>query len=221
MTEAGDIESFEEQIEALEATLGGARGTAAIFEKELGRMRDSLALTNREVGTFSSSVGRGLRGAFEGLVFDGIKLSDALKMVANSVMNATYSATVKPVQSQLSDLVTSGIEGLMTAALPFAKGGALSGGRVVPFARGGVLDRPAFFPMQGATGLMGEAGPEAILPLARGADGRLGVRSEAAGSRPVQVTMNITTPDVRGFARSQSQIAADMNRMLARGQRNR
>jgi phage-related minor tail protein len=72
--------------------------------------------------------------------------------------------------------------------------------------------------MRGGTGLMGEAGPEAILPLQRGADGRLGV---AGGGGAVNVTMNITTPDAQGFRRSQSQIAAEMGRALARGQRNR
>jgi phage-related minor tail protein len=74
--------------------------------------------------------------------------------------------------------------------------------------------------MRGGIGLMGEAGPEAILPLARGADGRLGVAS-GGGRGPVHVTMNITTPDVQGFRRSQSQVAAEMGRALARGQRNR
>jgi hypothetical protein len=41
------------------------------------------------------------------------------------------------------------------------------------------------------------------------------------GGRPVHVTMNITTPDVQGFQRSKSQIAAQMSQALARGQRNR
>jgi len=91
---------------------------------------------------------------------------------------------------------------------------------VMPFADGGVVSRPTGFAMRGAgLGVMGEAGPEAILPLARGADGRLGVR--AGGARPVAVTINVTTPDVEGFRRSQSQIAAEVARALARGQRNR
>ena len=89
---------------------------------------------------------------------------------------------------------------------------------VVPVARGGGVSSPTTFPMRGATGLMGEAGPEAILPLARGADGRLGV--QAGGGRVVNVVMNVTTPDAAGFARSQGQIAAQVNRALARGSRN-
>ena len=43
----------------------------------------------------------------------------------------------------------------------------------------------------------------------------------AGGGRPVTVVMNITTPDVQGFQRSQSQIAAQAARALSRGQRNR
>ena len=66
---------------------------------------------------------------------------------------------------------------------------------------------------------MGEAGPEAIMPLARGADGKLGVRAGGGGGA-VQVTMNISTPDAAGFQRSQSQIAAEMSRAIQRGRRN-
>ena len=89
-----------------------------------------------------------------------------------------------------------------------------SQGRVMPFAKGGVVSSgPTMFPMRGGRGLMGEAGPEAIMPLARGADGRLGVQT-AGGGRPVNVTVNVSTPDVKGFERSQSQIAAQMARAL-------
>ena len=91
----------------------------------------------------------------------------------------------------------------------------------MPFGRGGVVTAPVMFPMRGGTGLMGEAGPEAILPLARGADGRLGVAAQAGGgARPVQVVVNVATPDVEGFRRSRAQIAQEMGRALARGQRN-
>ena len=72
---------------------------------------------------------------------------------------------------------------MISGILPFADGAAFSQGRVMPFARGGVVTAPTQFPMRGGTGLMGEAGPEAILPLSRGADGSLGVRSQGGRQR--------------------------------------
>jgi phage-related minor tail protein len=85
-----------------------------------------------------------------------------------------------------------------------------------------VIASPISFPLGGGrTGIAGEAGPEAIMPLARGADGRLGVRTSGGGaSGPVNVTVNISTPDAESFRRSEGQIAAMLSRTVSRGQRN-
>lgn len=214
------IEELQDQVTALEATLDGAAGMAAAFDGELSRMRDSLLFTGREVNVLSSGIGGGLRRAFDGLAFDGLKLSDALKGVATSLIDTVYGIAVRPVQNALGGLLANGLGGILSSALPFEKGGSFAQGRVMPFARGGVVSQPTNFPMRGGLGLMGEAGPEAILPLARGPDGRLGVQA-GGGARPVTVVMNIQTPDVQGFQRSQTQIAAQAARLLARGQRNR
>jgi hypothetical protein len=63
----------------------------------------------------------------------------------------------------------------ISKALFNAKGNVFDHSGLVPFAKGGVVSRPTVFPFASGIGLMGEAGPEAILPLKRGADGRLGV----------------------------------------------
>jgi phage-related minor tail protein len=64
-----------------------------------------------------------------------------------------------------------------------ADGGAFQGGTQF-FADGGVVNTPTSFGMaNGGTGVMGEAGPEAIMPLTRGADGKLGVRSQGGGGQ--------------------------------------
>ncbi len=133
---------------------------------------------------------------------------------------SVYNVAMKPVQEALGGAIAGGMNGLLGGLFPFGAGGSFAQGRVMPFARGGVVSAPTTFPMRNGRGLMGEAGPEAIMPLARGADGRLGVQAQGGG-RPVSIVLNITTPDVQGFARSQSQIAAQMARALARGDRNR
>ena len=89
----------------------------------------------------------------------------------------------------------------------------------IPFASGGVIASPVTFPLSnGRVGLAGERGPEAIMPLARGPDGKLGVRAQ--GGAGVSVTINVSTPDAESFRRSESQIAAMLARVVTMGQRN-
>ena len=64
---------------------------------------------------------------------------------------------------------------------------------------------------------MGEAGPEAIMPLRRGLDGRLGV---AASNNAQNVNITINTPDADSFQRSRTQVAATLARAVDRGRRN-
>jgi TP901 family phage tail tape measure protein len=78
------------------------------------------------------------------------------------------------------------------------------------FALGGVVGGPTLFRDGGSIGLMGEAGPEAVMPLSRGSDGKLGVKS--GGGRGVTIHMNISTPDADSFRRSQRQLIKDARR---------
>ncbi len=217
-------DGFDGLAEDGQITLGkgvdqSARITAE-FEAELARLRQSMLYTNREVGTLTTGIGSGLRRAFEGLAFDGLKLSDALKGIARSMADTAFGVALKPIEQALSGAIAQGVNGLVSGILPFANGGAFTQGRVMPFAKGGVVSQPTAFPMRGATGLMGEAGAEAIMPLQRGSDGRLGVAASGGAGRAVNVTFNVSTPDVAGFQRSQSQIASQLGRLLARGERN-
>ena len=208
-----DDRDFETQLETLESAMAEAGAMTAALSGEIKKMQGAMAETGRDAEVLSKGLSRGLKTAFDGLVFDGMRASDALGAVARSLVNTAYSAAIKPVTNQLGGLLAQGVAGL------FANGGAFSQGKVMPFASGGIVSGPTYFPMRGGTGLMGEAGPEAIMPLTRGADGKLGVRA-AGGGRPVQVVMNISTPDAVGFQRSQSQIAAQMSRAIGRAQRN-
>lgn len=214
-----DVEFLESQVDALETSFNSAGSMVSVFDSELRSMQKNMEQAGASVGALSSTISGGLRQAFDGLVFDGMKASDALGLVAQSLVNATYSAAIKPVTSQIGSMIAGGIAGLGASA--FADGASFSQGRVMPFAKGGVITGPTTFPMRGGTGLMGEAGAEAIMPLTRGADGKLGVRADGNAAQTVQVVMNINTPNVEGFRKSQTQIAAQVGRALGRGQRNR
>jgi len=214
-----EFDTFDNEAEALAATLARSADMTAAFEGRLREMQEALGGTVRDLGKVEKGFSGGLKRAFDGVVLDGKSLSDALGVVAKAMVDTAYNAAVRPVTNHFGGLLAEGVNGLVAGMMPFAEGGVLSGGRVQPFARGGVVTGPVSFPMRGGTGLMGEAGPEAILPLSRGADGRLGV--QAPGGQPVQVTINVQTPDVDGFRRSQGQIAAQMGRLLSRGARNR
>ena len=215
------IDDLATDAQSLNQTLGQTSVLVSGFDSELRRMSISLSATGKDVATLEKGLSRGLRKAFDGVVFDGMKLSDALSTVAQSLSNSAYNAAMKPVTDHFGGLLTQGIGGLVQGILPFANGAPFSSGRVMPFADGGVVSQATHFGMRGGMGVMGEAGPEAIMPLARGPDGKLGVKAGGGGGSSPTVVMNITTPDVAGFRRSRGQIAAQMGRALSAGQRNR
>ncbi|WP_172326789.1 phage tail tape measure protein [Mangrovicoccus sp. HB161399] len=219
MSDVTGLDDFADQVDALEESLAGTQVVASAFAGELEQMRATILDTSKQVSTLSSGISRGLRSAFDGVIFDGMRLQDAFSKIGESMVNAAYASAVNPVMKHVGGLLGSGVSAAMSGIMPFEKGGSFAQGRVMPFAKGGVVSSPTAFPMRGATGLMGEAGPEAIMPLSRGPDGSLGVRAQ--GGSGVSVVMNISTPDADSFRRSQGQIAAQMGRALSRGQRNR
>lgn len=219
MADINGLDKFEDKLSQMEDTIGGAEAMASAFNQEMVRLQATVAETQREVGTLERGISKGLKRAIDGLVFDGDTLAEAMRGVGKSMLDAAYNAAVRPVTSHVGSALGNGLESIIQGLLPFENGGSFSQGRVTPFATGGVVSNPTYFPMRGGTGLMGEAGPEAIMPLSRGANGKLGVRAEG-GSKNVNVTMNISTPDVEGFRRSQSQIAAQLSRAMGRGSRN-
>jgi len=219
MDDTERMDELDQQVAVLEENMGGAADMAAAFNSEMSRVRATFAGTGQDIATLERGISRGLNKAIRGAVIEGDSLSDALRNLANSMINSAFNAAVRPVTDHFGGLISQGVGNLVGGLLPFEKGGSFAQGRVQPFASGGIVSGPTSFPMRGGMGLMGEAGPEAIMPLARGADGKLGVKARGGGD--VRVVMNVSTPDVAGFRRSQAQIAAQLGRAIGRGNRNR
>jgi phage-related minor tail protein len=214
------LNRLEAQFVGLEGTLAGLEGVTAAFRKELDGAGSDFRDVGREAAGMSRSITGSLRRAFDGILFDGRRIGDALRGVGQSISGTALNQALAPVRGAMGMAIGGGLQALMGGVQPFAAGGVVSAGRVRAFARGGVVDGPVPFPMRGGMGLMGEAGPEAIMPLARGADGRLGVQAAGAQRHAVNVTVNVTTPDVEGFRRSRSQIAAELGRAVQLSNRN-
>lgn len=192
----------------LTSALQEMQALTAGFTGEITGATEAMRLMDGQAQRLSRSVGSSLRTAFDRAVFGGGKLSDVMRGLALDIASSAMNSALRPV--------TNGLAAAFTGALGFASGGAFSAGRVRAFAQGGVVDRPTLFPMRQGAGLMGEAGPEAVMPLTRGPDGRLGVAAQGRGAGP-SVTINISTPDLESFQRSRGQVAAQLARAVQRG----
>jgi hypothetical protein len=115
----------------------------------------------------------------------------ALDKIADKLLDQAFTGLLGNLFGGLLGGVTGAGSMSATALLGglYAKGGVFDRGNVVPFARGGVVSRPTVFPFASGVGLMGEAGPEAIMPLRRGPGGSLGVA--ASGNSTVHVTIGV------------------------------
>jgi HAMP domain-containing protein len=140
--------------------------------------------------------GQAISNAMTDIAFSGDSMNEVMNNMVESLAKVAYQVMiVQPLIDALkASMAGAGftVKPTVSTAPPVpvsvnANGNAFAGGNVIPFAKGGVVSSPMLFPMSGGqTGLMGEAGPEAIMPLKRGKDGKLGV---AAGGSSTQVNI--------------------------------
>ena len=161
---------------------------------ELNAFQRKMEEINRTAEGFSRTLTGGLKAA----IVDGRSLESVFRQIALSASSRLLNSALRPLEALAGQAI----------------------GAVLPFAKGGVVQHPALFGIDGGIGMMGEAGAEAILPLSRGTDGRLGVRSaqnETPAQAPVQI--HIAARDVESFKRSEAQVAAIVARAVGRGRR--
>ena len=143
--------------------------------------------------------------------------TDILTGIIDEWITSVLVALIKKLFRSLLDTNTGGISSVVAevAGIKAAKGAVIDSGNVVPYAQGGyVTNGPEYFPLTGGKiGLRGEAGPEAIVPLSRGADGNLGIKSSGGG---VTVNQFISTPDADSFRKSRQHMLADEKRARSR-----
>ena len=170
--------------------------------------------------SYSRQFSASLISAFDGVTAKGRSFNDVIGQVTLSLSKMVLQSSLRPLQEGLSELMASSLSGLGSGVAAFAAGGVLKSGVPIPFANGGVVASPVTFPLgDGRTGLAGERGAEAILPLTRGSDGKLGIRTSSSGGGQT-IVFNVQANDAESFRRSETQIAAMVARAVSAGNRN-
>ena len=213
---------FGEQSELL----GQLTAQAPVLGGELAALFEEGSQEGRVFAEVTDAVGASLLDAFEGAIQRGESLSDVLKGLALDMAEIALKAAGNAFLESILGGLLGGVGGAVSGGgalgpgisptggdifgTPFAKGAAFApdsamARNIKAFARGGIVDTPEAFAFADGLGVMGEAGPEAILPLARARSGELGVRAMTgrlpAAPEPAGPTFNIFAPgaDREGF----------------------
>jgi hypothetical protein len=203
----GDLVS---QINAYNrANPAGARAASRFGGEPIQRAVADEIVTDDALDRFNDQVADGFSDAITRGLLSG-DVASAIQSIGNQIAATVVQESIaKPAASALSDAI-----GL--ASLFAANGHAFDNGSLIPFANGGIVDKPTQFSFGGGKrGIAGEAGTEAILPLSRGPNGKLGVESRGGGA----VTVIVNATDADSFRRSERQIAESMTRAMRRAQR--
>ena len=179
------------------------------FDGGIDRVKGSTNALGQSALGFANAMTRAFAQASRG----GKQFDDVLKSLALRLSSLAVTQALRPLAKDLGGGLSALLNGLPTSISDPAQTGGIT-----PFAAGGVIGAPSYFPLSaGGLGLAGEAGPEAIMPLTRGPDGRLGVATN--GAAVPHVTVQIATPDAGSFRRSEAYITGQIARAVARGQR--
>jgi hypothetical protein len=181
-----EAEKYAAEISELDELLAKGEITQDTYNRAVAQTKEKLETATTAMAEFKDVS----KTAFTEFVTGAKSLREAVAQLATSLAQMFAGKAFDGIWSAL----------IGAGAGLFAKGGVFAGGRVQAFADGGVVSGMTAFALQGGIGVMGEAGPEAIMPLSRGADGRLGVQALGGGGDfNVTITMDKSTGAMGAF----------------------
>jgi lambda family phage tail tape measure protein len=197
---------FEQEIAALRQQFKGEGSTASLvtaLEAAIAKLKEA----REESKTVGGKIKESLQSAYESATDLGTNLAGVAVNGVNGIADA-FAELALTGKASFADLTRSILADLtkifmrmaifefLNFAFPGLKlktnavGNVYAQNGIQKFAMGGVVNKPTIFPFANGTGLMGEAGPEAIMPLQRAANGKLGVIASGGGSTSVVVNVD-------------------------------
>ena len=199
----GQFKGTVEDLKKVKDGLDKSTESTYNFKEEMQKLIDKSTDLRGNIGQLAVDVTDRLGDAFADFFVEGKNgfrdlAVSALKELNKIILKASFMKFVaNPILGALN-LNADGNAIANGEVVPSAKGNVFAKNKIVPYAYGGIVNRPTLFPMKNGAGLMGEAGPEAILPLRRGKSGKLGVESSGGGTTIINVSVDATGSSVQG-----------------------
>lgn len=223
------LKTLKDKIEELKLT---SNQVAAHFEKVFGDAF-SASFEAYIMGTQSASK------AFQSFV--GSVLQGIAKIIAQEIQAAMLTNILKPIagaawsgltgmfsggalsfasSTVTPEIVSNTVGSSMVNTRFLANGDVMSGAGISAYS-GTIVNKPTVFPFASGTGLMGEAGPEAILPLRRNSQGKLGVMLDANntvqnGGNVYNITVTVQGSNTDKPAETGQKVADAIMRSIAK-----
>lgn len=188
------------------------------FTSALANYSDQAANVAQQSATLFTNAFNGMTTALTNFVTTG---KGGFKSLAVSILTDLAKMEIQIAESKALQAILGSFLGAGNTATsfnsngtffsPYAKGGVITSPSLSAYS-GQIVNQPTPFMFAAGAGIMGEAGPEAIMPLKRGADGKLGVATSGSGGVVVNQTFNM---DSQGGSTTGSANGADAARAFA------
>ena len=192
-------ENFKMTLDEIKLKLQENKNETYNFKEELKKVAESAMDLKSQIGELAVGAVNKLADGFVELAMTG---KASFGELARSILADLQRMILKALFFKTLFAIAPGLESFLgfkkDGVVESAKGNVFAENKVVPYASGGVIDKPVIFPMAKGIGLAGEAGAEAVLPLKRGRDGKLGVISQGGGSTNIVVNVDASGSSVEG-----------------------
>jgi len=203
-----EAEKYAAELEKVADLYRSGAIDSDVYARAVGKLAEEFDPLGKLITGLASTVENELNNAFASVIDGTATLGDALLSFASNVL-------AKVAQDLFAQQFAAPIAAGIKSFIGSEDGNVFDQRGFVPFAKGGVVSGPTVFPFANGTGLMGEAGPEAIMPLSRGSDGKLGVVAANGNSAPKITINNYSGQEASASTDNMGNIIVEIGRAIA------